>query len=406
MFTYEKDGFIYNLSNNEIIIDKYVGKETDVIVPSEIDGTKVVKISIQTFSKNKNIKSIVIPETVTEIWEFAFRGCSSLRKIKLPKTLKLLERGAFELCTSLETIKLDKDNEMYKSIDGVIYTANGSTLVAYPANKAGESYDVISGTEIIESYAFCNNQNLKTVNLPESVKTIGGWGFFRSKSLEKINICSSMKKIGVFSFSECKKLKEFHIPEGINALESSIFYDCPSLHLLSCPKGFKGAGKHTLFNCPIDTLYVHKGTKPMDVIPDAVGEFNLFITYDDGRTIEVLFNRTYFYSRLKIESDGSLDFKKYDNFFTQATKLMTPEESKNIALSRIKSDFPPSSDSANNYISYLKSKAKISEEYFKKVDITSKNAKLISRLASELGYSSQAARILEYSSESVKKYEL
>lgn len=399
----EKDGYIYYTDGGNAVLYKYTGNEKNVVVPEKIDGYTVTKISIQTFCRNENIKSVTIPDTVTEIGEFAFRGCTLLKKVKLPKTLRVLERGVFEKCINLKSIEIPEENTKYKTVDNVVYSANMTTLTAYPANRQGESYTIPDGVEIIDSYAFTDNRNLKNVNIPETVTEIRGWAFFRSAKLENVNISTSLQKIGVFAFGECKKLSEFKIPDGMRMLESSVFYDCSSLHKLVCPKDFKSAGKHTLFNCPIDTLCVYNGTKPINILPDVTKEFMLNVTYDDGSVISVLFNRTYFYSGLNIETKGLFDLEKYDSFFKTAVKSMTPKESLNVALNRITSGNPPVSGAADVYISYLK-KCAVEEEYFDLIKITEKNVALVSRLSSELGYNSKAVQLNAEIMKEDKKY--
>jgi uncharacterized lipoprotein YehR (DUF1307 family) len=73
----------------------YSGKDKVVVVPSEIDGKKVVEIGKLTFGHNKYVEGIVIPDTVERISDSAFIGCKNLKYVVLSKNLKAIEEGTF-----------------------------------------------------------------------------------------------------------------------------------------------------------------------------------------------------------------------------------------------------------------------------------------------------------------------
>ncbi len=73
----------------------YSGKDKVVVVPSEIDGKKVVEIGQLTFANNKDVEGIVIPDTVEHISTGAFGNCENLKYVVLSKNLKAIEEGAF-----------------------------------------------------------------------------------------------------------------------------------------------------------------------------------------------------------------------------------------------------------------------------------------------------------------------
>lgn len=79
------------------IITKYIGEETNVTIPSEIDGFPVISIGHRTFMFCKSIKSISIPDSVTSIGESAFAFCESLKSVSLPGSVDI-EPIAFWEC--------------------------------------------------------------------------------------------------------------------------------------------------------------------------------------------------------------------------------------------------------------------------------------------------------------------
>ena len=89
---------------------------------------------------------------------------------------------------------------MYKSVDGVLYTENGATLLAYPRMKPiAETYKVIDGVTTIGERAFYENE--KIVNLDTEDVVVIGDSAFNSSSLKSVRFADSTKKIGKNSFS-------------------------------------------------------------------------------------------------------------------------------------------------------------------------------------------------------------
>ncbi len=123
----------------------------------------------------------------------------------------------------------------------------------------------------IGSSAFWNYVNLKTVHLPNSIKSIGGAAFFKCYELEDINfpdsltsiegsafygsklkhveLPSSLKTLGYGAFSNCVYLESVKIPENIVSINSWTFEGCKSLKDITLPKTVKEIGKEAFAGC-------------------------------------------------------------------------------------------------------------------------------------------------------------
>ena len=174
---------------------QYDAKEENVIVPEDAFYNRIFAKTFTNGLWSQNIKSIYIPKTITEI-----------------------DIGAFIRTTSLEEINVAPDNPNYKSIDGVLYTKDGKTLIAYPIGKKDTSFIVPDGVEEIADYAFAygtsetmpsssllnsepNNVNLKHVDFPDSLKKIGNEAFY-GVFLKNITIPKNVISIGDYAFNE------------------------------------------------------------------------------------------------------------------------------------------------------------------------------------------------------------
>lgn len=100
------DEFNYEIYEGHAIITSYKGDAEEIVIPDEIGGAPVGEIGFYAFEAKKNLRSVVMPETVTKICECAFCGCSSLYAINIPQNLKEVQRGAFVDCAALTDMTL------------------------------------------------------------------------------------------------------------------------------------------------------------------------------------------------------------------------------------------------------------------------------------------------------------
>ncbi len=169
------------------VLLKYNGIATEVYIP---DNTTV--IATNAFAGNTRISSVVFGEgsRLTEIQQFAFRGCASLGSISLPSTLITCAPGAFADCTKLRSIQVKttgKEDCGYISVSDSMYKwevkagKRTAVLLSYPNKNAGifEIPGTISVADLpyvveeIADYAFSGCTNLTDLTIPVSVKKIG-----------------------------------------------------------------------------------------------------------------------------------------------------------------------------------------------------------------------------------------
>lgn len=174
---------------------------TDIILPDTLIG-----IWEGAFEECSNIKSIIIPgsvkiigdfvfygcsslenidipEGVTDIGERAFEYCSSLTNVTLPSTLMGIYYGPFSDCCSLKSIEVNENNKWYKSIDGNLYSKNGTELIQYSMGKYDKEFIIPESVTSIERYAFIGSSSLTNIVIPESVTSIEGNAFLGCRNL-------------------------------------------------------------------------------------------------------------------------------------------------------------------------------------------------------------------------------
>ncbi len=200
------DGVLYTADGTTLV--RYpLGK----IAESITTPNGVTTVGQGAFSFNKNIKSITLSEGVTTIGDYAFQSCTALTEITLPAGLTSVSSEAFDACTALTDIHVAEGGSAYKSIDGVLYTADGKSLVCYPRGKTAESFTTPNGVTTIGQDAFYYNDNIKSIALSEGVTTIGNTAFLFCKSLTTVSIPGSVTGIGNDAFYGCNTLTTVNV---------------------------------------------------------------------------------------------------------------------------------------------------------------------------------------------------
>lgn len=92
----------FNKDNETLYIKGYKGTSTTVVIPAEIEGMKVTRITYLSDS----VETVVIPESIKEIPDYAFNGCGNLVSVVLPDTLEIIGYSAFAGCNSLTDINI------------------------------------------------------------------------------------------------------------------------------------------------------------------------------------------------------------------------------------------------------------------------------------------------------------
>ena len=91
----------YILNDTDLMITKYYGSLSDVVIPDTYKNYTVTTIGHSVFD-NDGIKTVVVPDTVTDIQDYAFASNKNMTSIKLPANLEHLGTNAFFYCMSLE----------------------------------------------------------------------------------------------------------------------------------------------------------------------------------------------------------------------------------------------------------------------------------------------------------------
>ena len=194
-------------------ISGYIGKETKLTLPAELDGKKVTAIGDGALEGLSDVKELEIPQGVTSIGVDAFSGCVSLSKINLPKGIDSIGAGAFFTCFQLSEIQIPEGvTEIeFQTFSGCINLKK----IVFP-----------KGITWIGEEAFSGCSALTEINLPEGLTEIEEMAFYGCSSLTGMKMPETVETMGRYVFVDCKNLKEVVLPAGIVELGYGMFKGC------------------------------------------------------------------------------------------------------------------------------------------------------------------------------------
>ena len=144
------------------------------------------------------------------------------------------EQPKEEEVLSTEVTKEDIKNGIQDEF-GVMYSKDGERLLKATQNLSGH-YMIKEGTKVICNNAFCWCRSLTSINIPDSVTSIGNEAFSWCESLTSINIPESVTSIGNEAFSWCESLTSIIIPKSVTSIGNEAFSWCESLTSINIPE--------------------------------------------------------------------------------------------------------------------------------------------------------------------------
>ena len=255
---------------------KFIGCRslTSLVIPDS-----VTNIGDYAFSGCRSLTDIVIPDSVTRIGDGAFRGCKSLTDIVIPDSVTSIGGYAFGCCESLTDIVIPNsvtsigDNAFWycKSLSSVVIPAGVTSIGARAFCECSSLISIVipDGITCIGESAFCVCSSLSSVVIPDSVTSIGNYAFAYCKSLTDIVIPNSVTSIGDNAFRHCSSLSSLVIPESVVNLNGNPF--CRWDGELKCLSPYFIYDNKVLFNKDKSKIIAFRDKNTTSyVIPDSV----------------------------------------------------------------------------------------------------------------------------------------
>lgn len=251
------NGFLYNCTQLE-----------QVFIPMGI-----VSIDTLALGMCSSLKEVMIPLGVERIGYGAFYGCSGIKSMDVPDMVSVIEEGAFQNMEALEELSLGNavtsldnsaimgdyrlqgitlgegfchfspvlfynspslaninvtpGNPYYSSWEGVLFSSERDSLIAYPPAYQATEYEIPEGVSRVSPYAFCMASELKSVTMPASLQVIDTLAFYGCPSLADVRLNEGLRtlKFGAFAsvVGEKPALATLSLPSTVDEIEGGAF---------------------------------------------------------------------------------------------------------------------------------------------------------------------------------------
>ncbi len=321
-----ESGFTYKvISSNNIAITGYQGTDSVITIPSKItdNGVEytVTSIGDRAFDGNSDIKSVTIPNTVTNIGESAF-SYPDLTSLTVPNSVKTIGEYAFSDVKNVVyngsasgspwgaltingtvdgnyvfadaekthlTAYINPTNNMESSIDipETVVSIGPNAILNVWAKQYGDAYywgneenpylilwkvgsltdddnditsfEVHEGCKYIYANAFALQYALESVTIPNSVISIGGGAFFNCDQLSTITIPDGVKVIGAGAFQNCGELVSVTVGKSVTNIDDYAFCNCQKLRTVNIPESVERIGDGAFCDCyNLSSLHIPK----------------------------------------------------------------------------------------------------------------------------------------------------
>ena len=178
------------------------------------EGSSLQIIGAEAF-RYAPLATVAFPANIRTIGDYAFADTAIAGSATIPASLESLGGGAFGACHALTEIKVESGNKIYADIDGVVYTNDGKTAVAYPAGNPAENYTVLDGTQKIGIAAFYGSWNLRGVTVPAGVDEFYEYAFFDCEKVCGYSLPDTLETVGPYSMAKNYSLNSVSLPDSV-----------------------------------------------------------------------------------------------------------------------------------------------------------------------------------------------
>ena len=311
---YKQNGFTltYTVSGSEASITGCASQSSDASlleIPEKISGYNVTSISAEAFAEVSGLSDITLPDSVESIADKAFWNCKSLSTVHIGSSTAEIGDYAFSACPRMRSFTVSENNDTYKSVNGMLYSINGETLISYAGQSDAE---IPEGTKTIGKAAFFGNSLLSSVSLPSGLSYIGDYAFSGCFSLQRISVPITVKTLGKGCFMNCTSMTNAVLGAGISNIPEECFSVCTSLEIVNIPSSVKSISSLAFFGCSkISGIHIPETVS-------SVGAYAIGMRYDIRSKKNVLVKGFYISGCTgsaieKFAKSSGVDFLDFDN---------------------------------------------------------------------------------------------
>ena len=265
----------------ESMCNKTVNTSSTKIAASTLD---LSKSSLTSFGSMSFDVEDLVEQPITKVILPATDCSAALGNYRV----RLCFAGVQEFVVPPGSTALSSDN-------GIVYNANKTKLISYPASKTGNTLSWLSSVTEVGTHAFCYAKNLRTMNIPSTVTKIGGDAFMRAK-ITSVSIPSSVTSIENEVFVYCTDLTSATVSNSlISQREFGYCSSLTSVTLSGVTKinavAFEGSGAKSI-TIPASVVYIGYRAFPSTMTSMTFAKTDKWKCYNSSETYEGVVSST------------------------------------------------------------------------------------------------------------------
>ena len=251
---YYTEGLQFSLCKDEYTVTGIITSASDVTIPSTYQGLPVTEIATNAFYGNNDMLTLKIPASVTTIGELAFSG-SNVTDVYYNGDVAGWCGITFGDSSANPVYYADNLYIDGKLVEGELVIPDSVTTIPIFAFRGCAVTSVTFGNEsqltAIDSHAFAFCKSLTSVTIPDGVTSIGNNAFLSCNNLTSVTFGneSQLTAIDNYAFAFCYGLTGISIPNKVTNIGQSAFKGCANLKNINIPAGITSIGVEAFQDC-------------------------------------------------------------------------------------------------------------------------------------------------------------
>lgn len=212
---------------------------------TDANGNSYEIRDIKSVAYKDSLQSVKIEEGITSMaggaWENGYAN-SDIVTISFPSTLEDVEDGFLNWKDYPNSVSVPKWLSKMQPENGVVYAGKVAVYVPSVAEETGAAKETAitfkDGCTKIAHKALLSNTDVEKVNIPASVKAIGGAAFAGCTNLSQVNFAANaqIEDLDWRAFYDCTALTSIRIPDSVTRIGNDTFSGCTSLATIDISK--------------------------------------------------------------------------------------------------------------------------------------------------------------------------
>lgn len=299
---------------------QYVGDDLELVLPESFNGKNYV-IGKNAFYYYTELKSVVIPDTVTKICENAFFNCKSMTSVIIGNSVTAIENSAFSYCNAIQSLNIPDSvvsigSSAFLSCIAMTRLDLGSGLTTIGAGafsncqklegvyiKSLEQWcsfnfpDQYSNPTACGKRLYLNGELLTEVTIPDSITVISPYAFLGCTELSRVILNDNVTSIGDYAFWNCGNLTGVTLGKKLTAIGTDVFKWCYKLvEIINRSSMELNPGREDNGSVALNAIEIHKGDSKIIKVDDYLfyicDKGNYLISYT-GSGVELILPESY-----------------------------------------------------------------------------------------------------------------